>query len=455
MRKNWIILGLPVALAVAACGDDERPVYPSFDQSVLEIAESNGETTTFAAAIRAAELTDAFDGTLSILTVFAPTNAAFSAIPAGPLGDIVAKVGAGTPLEAAEISALSAVIRYHAIGGNIPASIVAASDSLTTITSTAYAVSVDDGGTVTLKNQEGSANIVSTNFRAFNGILHTIDTVLIPPRNIVQEAAQAGFNTLLAAATAAGLDETLADADADPVTVFAPSDAAFAAVGDVGMVDPDVVANILLHHVVPGIQNSTIVAAADMFTTAAKTSIAVAGTSSITVGGAPLSSTLDIVATNGLIHGLDGVMVPPTILEVATNTSTLSTLVTAVGASSAATQMALAPNTLMGDAPITVFAPQNGAFDGIDLGALTQEQIDEILANHVVMGQTLSGDLGDLEDGTAIMTLTGTITVNVSDDGVTLTDGQDNIINIVEADIRTLTGVVHLIDGVLLPEAGM
>lgn len=452
MRKHLITLSLPVALLAAACGDDERPVYPSFDLSLLEVAQNDPNLSTFAAAIEAAELTDAFGGTTSIYTVFAPTNAAFAALEDGPVKDIVDKVG-NEPLEAAEIEALSEILRYHTVGGKRPASLVVASNQLPTITSTVVTVRVNDS-TVTIGNSVSSATLVSTDAQAFNGILHTIDAVLMipppPPGSIIEEAGDAGLTTLLAAVETATLTETLDMGG--PFTVFAPTEAAFMAVGDVTDVEADVIANILLHHVVAGTNTSSTVLATDSFTTLANTSIAIDMMSSgvVTVGGSTLSANLDIEATNGIIHLMDAVIVPPTILEVAVATSTLSTLVEAVGEVDAIAA-ALSPNTLAGEMPLTVFAPTNGAFDdaGIDPTMTSTDTLAAVLSHHAVVGQALSTSL---EDGQVITTLNGDITVNIDGDDVTLTDGSGNTVNVIATDIRTLTGVVHLIDGVLIPE---
>ena len=141
-------------------------------------------------------------------------------------------------------------------------------------------------------------------------------------------------------------------------------------------------------------------------------------------------------------------MIPPRIDEAVAATPDLSALLMAVGASSMAVQ-----DTLSGAGPITVFAPINSAFTGIDLGALSQEEVDAILTYHVATGQTLSTSLSD---GQMITTAQGgTFTVNIDgENNVTLTDSTGAIINVVGTDIRLLNGVVHLIDGVLMPPSG-
>ncbi|MEO1228833.1 MAG: fasciclin domain-containing protein [Myxococcota bacterium] len=264
------------------------------------------------------------------------------------------------------------------------------------------------------------------------------------PVDIVATAQAAGLDSLLTAATTAGLADTLATGG--PFTVFAPTDAAFTDLGSAVPTDPGLLANVLLHHVVSGTNDSAAVTGATSFTTLANTSIAVdAAATPPTIGGAALSATLDVAASNGIVHVLDAVMVPPTIPEAVVATEDLSTLETAVGASSQTTQDALAGG------PITVFAPVNSAFAGIDLNSLSQEDVDRILTYHVVPSQVLSTEL---MDGQMVTTAQGqTFTVNVTGSGVTLTDAMNNVVNVVTTDIRLLNGTVHLIDGVLMPAA--
>jgi uncharacterized surface protein with fasciclin (FAS1) repeats len=261
--------------------------------------------------------------------------------------------------------------------------------------------------------------------------------------DIVSTAREAMLDELLQAAMTAGLVETLREPG--PFTVFAPTDDAFMALGAAAPTDPGLLGNVLLHHVVPGELMSSMVLTSTTLDTAAKTRLSVTSTASPpTVGGAPLSSTLDVQASNGIVHVIDGVMIPPTITETVGEDPDLSLLGTAVGASSNAVQTALT-----GSGPITVFAPVNSAFEGINLATLTQTQIDNILTYHVVDSQVLSTDL---MDGQTVMTLSGGIlTINISGTEVTITDAQNNTVNVITPDVRLLNGTVHLIDGVLMP----
>ena len=124
----------------------------------------------------------------------------------------------------------------------------------------------------------------------------------------------------------------------------------------------------------------------------------------------------------------------------------------------AAVQAAGLEETLRGEGPFTVFAPTDEAFAALPEGtveALLEDptgDLASILTYHVVAGEVLAADVGGL-DGQAVETVNGaTFTVNVGDDGsVTLTDATGNEVGVVQTDIMTSNGVIHVIDGVLLP----
>ena len=140
-------------------------------------------------------------------------------------------------------------------------------------------------------------------------------------------------------------------------------------------------------------------------------------------------------------------MLPPTIAEAAGALADLSILNTAVGAADPAVAQ-----TLSGPGPITVFAPIDTAFSGIDVPSLVgnQARLTDILTYHVTTGQALSGSLSDGQMIT--MANGGTVVVNIDgNNAVSLTDGLGNSVNVIETDIRLRNGVVHLIDGVIIP----
>ena len=134
-----------------------------------------------------------------------------------------------------------------------------------------------------------------------------------------------------------------------------------------------------------------------------------------------------------------------TIVDIAADDARFTTLVTALDSTDLV-------SSLSEDGPFTVFAPTNEAFEALPDGALEdligaedKSQLESILLYHVVEGSTMSGDLADGEQ--MVPTLQGDdLTIEVSDEGVMVGDAQ-----VVEADIEAANGVIHVVDGVLMP----
>ena len=139
------------------------------------------------------------------------------------------------------------------------------------------------------------------------------------------------------------------------------------------------------------------------------------------------------------------------IVDTAVGAGSFTTLVTAV-------QAAELEETLRGEGPFTVFAPTDDAFAALPAGTLDTLLADptgdlaRILTYHVVEGEVMAADVAGL-DGQEVTTVNGaTFTVNVGDDGaVTLTDATGNEVGVVQTDVDASNGVIHVIDGVLLP----
>lgn len=137
------------------------------------------------------------------------------------------------------------------------------------------------------------------------------------------------------------------------------------------------------------------------------------------------------------------------IVELATKTPSLSTLVTAVKAASLV-------ETLQGTGPYTVFAPTNAAFETLPAGTLDSllmpenvNQLQSILTYHVVQGKVLASDLKDGQEITTVQG--GKVTVSIMEGKVYLTDAKGNKVMVESADVNADNGVAHIINGVLLP----
>jgi transforming growth factor-beta-induced protein len=276
---------------------------------------------------------------------------------------------------------------------------------------------------------------------------------MVQPKNIVDIAsADPNFSTLVAALSRADLVSAL-KADG-PFTVFAPTNAAFTGLlADLGYsslddLSAETLKPILLYHVLgvkvlskdltDGYVN-TLSSGPDQ----TKISLQV-DKQNIRLNGSTSITAADIMASNGVIHVIDKVLLPPTVVGLAIDNPAFSILVEAVIKADLA-------GTLSGTGPFTVFAPTNAAFQALftDLGVsgiadLTKEQLTPILLYHVVSGNVVSGQLATGDVGT----LNGNLSVNVGS-SVTL----NGTTHVVIANVQGTNGVVHAIDKVLLPPA--
>jgi len=282
-------------------------------KDIVDIAVEDGRFTTLVAAVEAAGLVDTLKSE-GPFTVFAPTDDAFAKLPEGTIDALLE-----------DIPQLTDILLYHVVPGKVMASDVVALDSQdagTALEGKAITISID-GENVMLNEQ---TMVIITDIEASNGVIHVIDTVLLPPtddtaevtKDIVDIAVEDGnFTTLVAALEAVGLVQTLKDEG--PFTVFAPTDDAFAKLpeGSIEALLEDIpqLSDILLYHVVSGK-----VMATDVVTlNGQEVETALEGvTILITVDGEKVILNenvmviiTDIEATNGVIHVIDTILLPP------------------------------------------------------------------------------------------------------------------------------------------------
>ena len=303
-------------------------------QDIVAIAAGNADFSTLVSLVQEAGLVEALQAgsALGDVTVFAPTNDAFAKVPKEVVDALLA-----------DKALLTSVLTYHVVPGKV----------MSTDLSDGLQAKTAQGEELTFKIADGKvavndANVVTADIAASNGVIHVIDSVLVPQSvldalaagaeatpeamadapaapeaaaaempttDIVDTAAAAGsFNRLLAAAEAAGLVDALKGEG--PLTVFAPTDEAFAAIPEGTLAallsDPTGdLKDILLYHVVPG---------------AVMSSDLTDGGSANTLQGAPVTFTVgdgkvavndanvvtpDIKTSNGVIHVIDKVLLPP------------------------------------------------------------------------------------------------------------------------------------------------
>jgi transforming growth factor-beta-induced protein len=275
---------------------------PGAPPTIVGAAQAAGGFKTLLAAAQAAGLVDALTGP-GPLTLFAPTDAAFAALPEGQLAAL---------LEPGNREQLRAVLTYHVVPGDLRLTTLLGTPRVQTLAGQRLTVE-RAGGAVTI----GGATVSSADLACSNGVIHVIDRVLLPELgSLAAVAHRAGtFRTLLAAAKAAGLDEALAGGAR--LTVFAPTDAAFAALpaGTVeGLLQPAnkaALLRVLKHHLVEGVVDSDQALAAGAATTLAGTQLSVTyADGSLRVSGARLT-TPDLAASNGVVHVVDSVLLPP------------------------------------------------------------------------------------------------------------------------------------------------
>lgn len=272
------------------------------EKDIVTTAVEAGSFKTLAAALKAGGLVETLQGK-GPFTVFAPTDEAFAKLPAGTVE---------TLLKPENKSQLVSVLTYHVVSGKVAAAQVVKLNAAATVNGQRVNIKVEEG-----KVQVDQATVVKADINCSNGIIHVVDQVLLPSGdNIPATADKAGtFKTLLAAAKAAGLVEVLSGDK--PLTVFAPTDDAFAKLpaGTVeSLLKPEnkeKLASILKFHVVPGrVFSNDVLSKKELKSVQGGMLTAAIKNGAATINGAGLIAT-DIDASNGVIHVIDSVMLPP------------------------------------------------------------------------------------------------------------------------------------------------
>ena len=452
--------------ALAACDSSDNSTSPAPETpsagtpddspgTLLDVARDSGSFDTLVTALEAAGLDATLADESGEFTVFAPTDDAFAALPEGTLDALLA-----------DPDLLSDTLLYHVISGN-----VVGSDTAVSLAGTTQIMANDTKLAITVR--EGSlylneSMVTDTDIEASNGVIHVIDAVLTPndiaaPAGSIVDIALATpeLTTLVSALQAADLVGTLADEEA-LFTVFAPTNDAFAALGDDAiaalLADVEALTDILLYHVVAGAAADSIDATA-LFGQA----VTMANTADITVdileGELYINNARviirDIAATNGIIHVIDTVLVPEsddaasdpgTIVDIAAANPEFSTLVAALEAAELVS--ALADET----AVFTVFAPTNDAFaalgEDVVNGLLADiPTLTNILTYHVIADQAVDASTAISLEGSDVAMLNGeTISLSVREGNLYINESL-----VVAADIVASNGIIHVIDAVLTP----
>ncbi|MGA1362420.1 MAG: fasciclin domain-containing protein [Ilumatobacteraceae bacterium] len=174
-KMKMIAAAAAAVLTLAACGSDsdsadttmapDTTMAAEAPGTIVEVAQANPDFSTLVAAVTAAGLGETLSGE-GPFTVFAPTNAAFEALPEGLLEKLLLPENKDT---------LVKILTYHVVGAKVMAADVAAGD-VTTVEGSTFAVTTDGGVTI-----NGDTTVTATDVEASNGVIHVIDKVIVPP----------------------------------------------------------------------------------------------------------------------------------------------------------------------------------------------------------------------------------------------------------------------------------
>jgi uncharacterized surface protein with fasciclin (FAS1) repeats len=427
--------------------------------NIVETAQSSDALSSLVAAVVEANLAGVLSGN-GPFTVLAPTNDAFNAF---------LNANGWTSVQDIPDAALEQVLLNHVISGTIMSSdLVAAGSGYASTSSTAgpdgknLSIYYNTSNGVRFNNVasviDGGADIMAS-----NGVVHVVDAVIGLPDVVTFATSNPSFSTLVTALTelTPATDFVSVLQGAGPFTVLAPVNDAFAALPAIPTEDD--LTQILLNHVVGGAISSTdLVGLGSGYANTLATgpgdnflSLYFDATDGVAFNGVANVAIPDVVATNGIIHAIDGVITLPTIATFATANPALSILVDALAYADTGTPTVPYIETVSDAAagPFTIFAPTNDAFVDVlgelnltALTDLTTDQVDTVLLYHIVGANVQSSGLPN----GSVATLGGNITADNT--AFTLTDPNDRVSNIITSlvDIQGVNGVVHVIDKVIL-----
>jgi transforming growth factor-beta-induced protein len=418
--------------------------------TIAEIASATDDLSTLVAALtRVPALLDAASDAEADLTVFAPTNEAFTAF--------LEEDDRFDDLASIPDDVLTSVLQYHILAGAKLAADLGESE--TTLNEEAVTISKTDDGVFI----NDDTKVTSANIEASNGVVHLINKVLVPPSLRVQPTiaglavATDDLSTLVAALQRTPDLLAAADNREASLTVFAPTNAAFTAFiendprfGSLADVPDEVLAQVLQYHILASKKLGGDLEATEE--TLLGETLSIDKTDGVVINGSVNVTAADIEAANGVVHLIDQVLLPPslepepTIAAIATDTEALSILVAALQRTP--DLLAAADNR---EADLTVFAPTNDAFVAL-LDALGADGLDDIpdfvlrrvLEYHILGAGKLAADLGAIET-----TLEGA-DINIDKTNGVVINGSSNVI-LDLANIEAANGVVHVIDEVLIP----
>ncbi|WP_167609526.1 fasciclin domain-containing protein, partial [Maribellus sediminis] len=412
------------------------------------------------------DLTTDFVGILSgegPFTVFAPTNDAFAAL--------LNELGLAS-LNDIPVETLDAVLKMHVVAGKVMSTDLSDGMMAPTVLGEEITFHIDGGASISDPNGRMS-NITAVDVEAQNGVVHVIDTVILPdlrPETVVDIATgDSTFSSLVATLTRSDLTTDFVGilSGEGPFTVFAPTNAAFAALlNELGLaslndIPVETLDAVLKMHVVAGKVMSADLSDGMMAPTVLGEEITFH-----LDGGASISdlneresniTAVDLEAQNGVVHVIDKVILPDvrpeTIVDIAAGDTAFSSLVAALTREDLDIDFL---RILRGNGPFTVFAPTNAAFAELlaELGVSSLDELDprvleEVLKLHIVSAEIKASAINDYYEA---KTIGGQIIMFKVTGGVRVIDPLMREANIQAADVLAKNGRVHVIDKVLLPD---
>ncbi len=427
-----------LTVTVFSCSDDDDTTFPSTSTTIIDFLNENQDYSSLLAALEKAELVETLSDN-GPFTVFAPNNEAFNSfLDGGSLDDI--------PLDELKDLLLNHVLNSKVTSDQITTGyVINRADFSSYISKSGSEVKINDQATVT-----------TADIDRFNGVIHAIDKVINIPKMIDFVSIDPNLSSLATVATdnSATVISALSE-EGGSLTLLAPNNDAFTALGDISGLSSTQIEQVLLNHAISGKLQSTDLSTgygntlATYGTTDKNLSIYINTEGGVEFNGISTVSTENIVASNGVIHIVDTVITLPTVVTFATADANFSTLVEALTTLTPTTDFVAILNTALGTspAPFTVFAPNNDAFAAITIPT-DENNVAAILNHHVVAGSNITSDI--LASTPTAMTLNGTITLT---DMPATVKGAANMdpSNIIAADVQASNGVIHVIDQVLLP----
>ncbi|MGF1554762.1 fasciclin domain-containing protein [Paucihalobacter sp.] len=458
MLKFVAVFLLVVGIQSCSNDDDNNVVDPG-PQNIVQLAVATPSLSNLVAALQAADgdLVAVLSGP-GPFTVLAPTNDAFAAF----LSD-----NGFNSLNDVPTDVLSQILLNHVIAGDVLSTdLVAAGSGYASTSATGaggrnLSIYYNTSNGVRFNN---AGSVTSADIDASNGTIHIVDGVIGLPSIVDHAAANPSFSTLVGALSSANLVDAVNGFTEG--TVLAPVNSAFEELDAIPT--GEALSQVLLNHVVAtNVFSDNLIDAVTGYANTLATgpggnnlSLYYNTSDGVVFNGASEVAVADVVATNGVIHAVDAVILPPTIATFATTNSALNSLVAALQLADTGTPTVPWIETVSDASagPFTVFAPTNGAFADLlleldpsgntALGDLAPATVDAVLLMHVVGANVQSSGLPN----GSVTTLGGNIMANNT--AFTLTDPNGRVSDIVTTlvDIQGVNGVVHVIDKVILPQ---